>query len=321
VLLETIILVLKLPVYKMSDIGSDDLDEEKGQSLGEYDGERNEKSQRHGHGKATLPNGDTYEGMYEYGQRNGTGTYRFKNGARYVGDWLKNKKHGKGTFIYPDGSKYEGDWVDDQRCGNGMFYYVNGDTYDGDWRAHKRHGYGVYTYADTGSRYVGMWKDGLRNGHGELVHVNHKYVGKFSDDKPLGNGKYVFDIGCMQYGEYVLVEQPAGGVDEDDTKQVPKWRAQGIGEVVFEPEPVETRPTSAAPESTRVDESTPQPQDGAGDSDEVLDQTSADDRVSHTEEQSADADDALPPPEPTTNEAPAEDEEAEEMEELDAEED
>ena len=46
----------------------------------------------------------------------------------------------------------------------------------------------------------------------------------------------------------------------------------------------------------------------------VLDQTSADDRVSHTEEQTADADDTLPPPEPTTYEAPAEDEDAEEME-------
>jgi len=46
----------------------------------------------------------------------------------------------------------------------------------------------------------------------------------------------------------------------------------------------------------------------------VLDHTSSDDRVSHTEEQTADADDTLPPAEPTTNEAPAEDEDAEEME-------
>jgi len=59
-------------------------------------------------------------------------------------------------------------------------------------------------------------------------------------------------------------------VDEEDTKQVPKWRAKGIGEVAFEPEPVETRPTSVAPESARVDESTPQPQEGAGDTDEGL---------------------------------------------------
>lgn len=50
---------------------------------------------------------------------------------------------------------------------------------------------------------------------------------------------------------------------------MPKWRARGIGEVVFEPEPDETRPTSAAaPESARVDDSTSQPQDGAADTDE-----------------------------------------------------
>ena len=108
----------------------------------EYEGERNEVGERHGHGKARLPNGDTYEGSYEFGKRHGQvrnddggrrfsllnitlvhvglrtymnclvnvfqGTYKFKNGARYTGDYVKNKKHGQGTFIYPDGSRYEG---------------------------------------------------------------------------------------------------------------------------------------------------------------------------------------------------------------------
>lgn len=108
----------------------------------EYEGDRNEVGERHGHGKARLPNGDTYEGNYEFGKRHGQvrngdrgswfplvnvilvhvglrvsvncivdvlqGTYKFKNGARYIGDYVKNKKHGQGTFIYPDGSRYEG---------------------------------------------------------------------------------------------------------------------------------------------------------------------------------------------------------------------
>lgn len=42
----------------------------------EYEGERNEKEERHGQGKATLPNGDTYEGQYDSGKRHGQGTYR-----------------------------------------------------------------------------------------------------------------------------------------------------------------------------------------------------------------------------------------------------
>lgn len=55
-------------------------------SFQSYEGDRNEKNERHGFGKATLPNGDTYEGQYQNGKRHGTGTYRFSNTARYVGE-------------------------------------------------------------------------------------------------------------------------------------------------------------------------------------------------------------------------------------------
>ena len=44
--------------------------------LGEYEGERNERDERHGYGRAKLPNGDTYEGYYEHGKRHGKGVYR-----------------------------------------------------------------------------------------------------------------------------------------------------------------------------------------------------------------------------------------------------
>lgn len=37
----------------------------------EYDGERNDLGERHGKGKAVLPNGDIYEGNYANGQRHG----------------------------------------------------------------------------------------------------------------------------------------------------------------------------------------------------------------------------------------------------------
>ena len=36
---------------------------EEGPYLGEYEGDRNENDERHGKGKAKLPNGDTYEGF------------------------------------------------------------------------------------------------------------------------------------------------------------------------------------------------------------------------------------------------------------------
>ena len=92
-----------------------------------YEGDRNEAGERHGQGKAELPNGDRYKGSYGNGKRNGQvseqnltiiiinltplirqGTYKFKSGAIYVGEYADNKKHGQGTFFYPDGSKYEG---------------------------------------------------------------------------------------------------------------------------------------------------------------------------------------------------------------------
>ena len=37
----------------------------------EYDGERNDLGERHGEGKAVLPNGDVYEGTYFHGKRHG----------------------------------------------------------------------------------------------------------------------------------------------------------------------------------------------------------------------------------------------------------
>ena len=73
-----------------------------------YEGERNEKEERHGFGKAVLPNQDVYEGQYANGKRHGQGTYKFKSGARYIGEYCENRKQAQGTFHYPDGSKYEG---------------------------------------------------------------------------------------------------------------------------------------------------------------------------------------------------------------------
>ncbi|KAK9402073.1 radial spoke head 1 like [Crotalus adamanteus] len=186
----------------MSDLGSEEIEEEAENDLGEYEGGRNEAGERHGHGKARLPNGDTYEGEYANGKRNGKGLYRFKNGARYIGEYLENKKHGNGIFIYPDGSKYEGDWVEDQRHGNGVYSYINGDTYTGEWFNNYRHGQGTYFYALTGSKYVGTWANGQQEGAAELVHLNHRFQGKFVNKNPLGPGKYIFDIGCEQHGEY-----------------------------------------------------------------------------------------------------------------------
>ncbi|XP_056146079.1 radial spoke head 1 homolog [Lampris incognitus] len=208
----------------MSDAGSEDFDDERGY-LGEYEGDRNEAGERHGVGRAVLPNGDTYQGMYENGKRSGQGTYRFANGARYLGDYYQNEKHGQGTFYYPDGSKYEGSWVKDLRQGHGVYTYPNGDTYDGEWLCHMRHGQGIYHYHETGSKYKGSWVKGKMESAGEIIHLNHRYQGNFVNNSPCGLGKYVFNIGCEQHGEYLQKseEEIEGSEDEADSTMVLKW--------------------------------------------------------------------------------------------------
>lgn len=42
-----------------------------------------------------------------------------------------------------------------------------------------RHGQGTYVYAETGSKYVGTWANGQQEGAAELIHLNHRYQGKF----------------------------------------------------------------------------------------------------------------------------------------------
>ncbi|XP_010179393.1 PREDICTED: radial spoke head 1 homolog, partial [Mesitornis unicolor] len=197
----------------------------------EYEGERNSAGERHGRGKAILPNRDTYDGEYKHGVRSGQGTYRFKNGARYIGEYLQNKKHGRGIFFYPDGSKYEGDWVNDQRHGYGKYTYANGDIYAGEWFNHNRHGQGIYIYKDTGSKYVGGWVNGNQEGEAEIVHLNHTFKGKFLAGKPVGRGKYVFDIGCEQHGEYIQSQQDKVEEEEEEESSLlvaPKWKASKI---------------------------------------------------------------------------------------------
>ena len=80
------IIVLFWSVQKMSDLGSVDFEGEE-YYFGQYDGERNEADERHGSGRAILPNGDIYEGEYQCGKKHGEGTYKFKVSFFYSWTW------------------------------------------------------------------------------------------------------------------------------------------------------------------------------------------------------------------------------------------
>uniref|UniRef100_A0A2K5IVH4 Radial spoke head 1 homolog n=1 Tax=Colobus angolensis palliatus TaxID=336983 RepID=A0A2K5IVH4_COLAP len=220
----------------MSDLGSEELEEEGENDIGEYEGARNEAGERHGRGKARLPNGDTYEGSYEFGKRHGQGTYKFKNGARYIGEYVRNKKHGQGTFIYPDGSRYEGEWANDQRHGHGVYYYINNDTYTGEW-----HGQGTYLYAETGSKYVGTWVNGQQEGAAELIHLNHRYQGKF-----LNKNVSPWEVTFANKVQNNPLWQERGEEEEEEEliTVVPKWKATKITELALWTPALPKEPTS-----------------------------------------------------------------------------
>ncbi|XP_074156408.1 radial spoke head 1 homolog isoform X1 [Sminthopsis crassicaudata] len=244
----------------MSEDDSEELEEEENLfRLGEYEGERNEAGERHGYGKAILPNGDRYEGQYEHGKRHGKGIYKFKNGCQYIGHYQENKKHGHGTFFYADGSKYEGNWVNDERQGFGVYHYANNDTYTGQWFAGQRHGRGTYFYAETGSKYVGTWINGQQQGTGELIHQKHRYQGKFMGKNPVGPGKYIFDIGCEQHGEYELKRRGEMGEVEGEEEEVskpldPLWKAKKITPLTFYTPPLDEVPLPTEAQTSEASE-------------------------------------------------------------------
>ncbi|KAJ3322018.1 hypothetical protein HDV06_003618 [Boothiomyces sp. JEL0866] len=172
----------------MSDAGSEAGEKEEIPVVGIYEGERNGQKERHGKGKNTFPNGDTYEGSYANGKRNGQGVYKWKAGHRYKGQFLDNVRHGTGYFVYPDGSKYNGEFAEGKRNGHGVYLYGNGDVYQGEWAADVKHGKGTlqtksgtYLYASGGKK-SGVWVNGVLNGPGEIVHADHKIVGDFKND-------------------------------------------------------------------------------------------------------------------------------------------
>eukprot|EP00794_Sanderia_malayensis_P010943 gene10943-12104_t len=175
--------------------------------LGEYQGERNEEWERHGVGKAQLPNGDIYEGEYSKGKRHGKGKYMFGNGAIYKGSYYEGKKDGQGTMIYPDGTKYEGAWKNNVKRGKGIYTYQNGDIYDGFWSEDRRQGHGKYIFniEETTLEIAGKWQKGKLHGPAKINFKEHSFEGNFHKGMLQGPGKYIFpNHEIEQTGKYIV---------------------------------------------------------------------------------------------------------------------
>lgn len=70
---------------------------------------------------------------------------------------------------------------------------------------------------------------------GNLIYLNYRYVGIFEEDKFKGLGKYVFDLGCEQFGCYVWKEEEnEREYEEDEVEFVVKFMWEGKEICVFD---------------------------------------------------------------------------------------
>lgn len=200
----------------------------------EYVGNRSNNGERHGKGKALLPNRDQYSGEYRDGKRHGSGIYQFKGGSRYEGDWKEGAKHGKGEFLYPDGSSYYGKWKQNRKHGFGKYRYANGDIYEGTWRDDQKHGVGTYKSQEAGLMVKATWVDGAPKGPIEIFYPDCRYHGYWNQSGPIGVGAFTFGTTYMETGHVQMVPNPDFKSTEKspevpaDPRCVPRFVAQAI---------------------------------------------------------------------------------------------
>ena len=156
-----------------------------------YEGQVNEKNERHGLGKLTTPektlmgqwrnnqftgwgreinrNGEIYEGKFVNGNLSGKGMYT--NGkVYYVGEFRNKKMVGYGE-IFTEEYHYYGQLWNNIPNGKGKIHIYKEGTYEGDFENGDIDGNGVFKW-NNGNYYFGEMKKGKMNGKGKLVHRN-----------------------------------------------------------------------------------------------------------------------------------------------------
>ena len=86
---------------------------------------------RHGHGKMTYFNNNSYVGEWNNDKFDGVGEYIWSDGRKYKGAFKSDKIEGKGTGFWPDGRIYEGEYREDLAHGHGLVTLPNGRFFEG----------------------------------------------------------------------------------------------------------------------------------------------------------------------------------------------
>lgn len=171
-----------------------------------YEGEVNQKLQRHGLGKLSEPNsikigmwknnifsgwgreikksGQIYEGRFVNNMINGKGVYKFQD-AIYIGDFENGMFQGKGILLTKN-IQYNGMFSNDMIHGLGKIIFLNlsseEEEYDGEFNQKNIEGKGIMKWRN-GNMFQGEMKNGKMNGVGRFFPKNGiPFKGIFKDN-------------------------------------------------------------------------------------------------------------------------------------------
>lgn len=151
--------------------------------------------------------GGVYDGeLNDKGERHGKGRMVFSNGCEYLGDWKNDKMDGNGKYTYnqPNGiTTYEGEFENDVFRGVGV-YKSPEVIYRGQFDNDRRNGIGYLTTIGKmgqGTIYGEFVKDKLVKGVGKRCLGIIMEIGEFKDDKLEKGIKHTMD-GMILEGDF-----------------------------------------------------------------------------------------------------------------------
>ncbi|OMJ90933.1 hypothetical protein SteCoe_6599 [Stentor coeruleus] len=169
-----------------------------------------------------YPNGDVYQGYYDFTGRKGKGRIIYNNSDWFEGSWKEDIPAGAGVYHFSDERSIQGNFLQSEVLGTGIETCPNGDKYEGSFNNKKRNGKGILTSKDW--RYEGKFRNGEIFGPG-VVRFNDgkEFVGEFNGNVGVGLLKYA----DLTYYEGKIVDFLEDGegeiVNKDGIRKKGRW--------------------------------------------------------------------------------------------------
>lgn len=74
----------------------------------------------------------------------------------------------------------------------------------------------------------GNFDNGRIEGDGQLITKKFTYSGMFSNEGPIGPGRFLFKVGCEQEGEYILKRTVRRTSEAREVVHLPVWRCSAL---------------------------------------------------------------------------------------------